>query len=188
MMNVPALFESALASDQIAYAWLLKLGDTHRLTNHSDDIVIGADTYLSDGRILRFPSIVRERQIKLQSYSVEFSNVDRSASTLFSDPEYKWIGAPCEVLLALLDSSGGVVSGAAVSLYRGAFDSWVERGTASTATVTVKITSPWATPNLTAGRITSDYAQKDRFPGDRFFEFAHENKNTIAWGSAEDNN
>lgn len=179
MMTVSSVLADALARDRLQYAWLLKIGSDLHFTNHIADVIWNGNTYRSEGDVLRFPAIVRERAIKLQSYVVEFSGVDGAVSLALRDHDRT--GEVCEVFLMLFDGNDGQI-GDPVSLYKGAFDSWVERETPSTSTVTVKITSPWAKPNLTAGRITSNHNQQDHYVGDKFFEFAHEEKNTIGWG------
>lgn len=179
MMTVPAAVAAALEGDQLRYAWLLKIGDDLHFTNHAGDVIWDGNTYRSEGDVLRFPTIVRERAIKLQSYVVEFSGVDGAVSLALLDHDRT--GETCEVFLMLFDSAGTPV-GDPISLYKGAFDSWVERETTNASTISVKITSPWAKPNLTAGRMTSNHNQQDRYSDDKFFEFAHEEKNTIGWG------
>lgn len=183
MMTVSSAISTALSSETLRFAWLLRICDDLLLTNHGVELTYGGETYVSGGDILRLPAVVRERAIKLQSYSIEFSNVDGalSAELLARDRT----GERCEVLLVFLDADGDIIGDEAISLYRGSFDSWSERDTANSATITLKITSPWAKPNLTAGRITSNHHQQDRYTGDRFFEFAHEEKNTIAWGGSD---
>lgn len=192
MLTVGSAVSSALGSESLQFAWLLKLGDDLHYTNHAQDIVLGAETYSASGDLLRLPSITRERKIKLQSVTLEFSNADNVMAYAMRhryDPvgetyeAYDRTGDPCEILLVMLNTNGDVIGGEAISLYKGAFDSWSEQDTENSATLTVKITSPWSKPNLTAGRTTSDNNQQDTFPGDQFFEFAHEEKNTIGWGA-----
>lgn len=192
MLTVSNGITSALSADTLRYAWLLQIGGDLFFTNHSVDVEYGGNTYKSQGDLLSMQSVVRERRIKLQSYTVTFSNVD--AVTAYNMRHkydgsvpgfvpYDRVGDACEVRLVFLDAGGAVIDGQAVSLYKGAFDSWTEQDSGSRSTIAVKITSPWAKPNLTAGRATSDHNQKDNYPGDRFFEFAHEEKNTIGWGA-----
>lgn len=189
MIAVSTALAIELAKETMQFAWLITIGDDLRYTNHAVDIVFGGETFARDGDLLRMPSIVRERAIKLQSYTVEFSNVDGATAYNLSHKlvgetvvDYDRTGDVCEVLLVLLGADGLPVAGEAISLYKGLFDSWVERDTDNSATISVKITSPWAKPNLTAGRTTSDFDQQNQHTGDRFFQFAHEERNTIGWG------
>ncbi len=191
MLDVSSGIDTALRSMSLRFAWLVKLGDDLHYTNHEVDIDYGGDTYTSEGDLLDLPSITRERQVKLQSVTLRFSNADGVMSyslrhkynpaTQTQEPHDR-MGDDCQIYLALLDDGGNLIDGNAISLYKGAIDTWTERDTDAASTIALKITSPWAKPNLTAGRITSDYSQKDSFPGDQFFEFAHEEKNTIGWG------
>ncbi len=192
MLTVTGGINAALSADTLRYAWLLQLGDDLFYTNHTVDIDFGGNSYKSQGDILSLPSVVRERRIKLQSYTVTFSNVDvvmaynlryKYEPDLPGFVPYDRVGDACEVRLVFLDAAGAVIDGQAISLYKGAFDSWTEQDSGSRSTISLKITSPWAKPNLTAGRATSDHNQKDNYPGDQFFQFAHEEKNTIGWGA-----
>ena len=192
MLSVPNAVASALAADTMNFAWLISLGDDLHFTNHAVDVMLAGKQFNSSGDLLRLPSIRREQRIKLQSVTIEFSNADgvmgfnlrnRYNPTSEAYEAYDRTGDLCEISLVFLDGAGEVIGDEAINLYRGAFDSWVERDDANTANASVKITSPWSKPNLTAGRITSDHNQKDNYPGDHFFEFAHEEKNTIGWGA-----
>lgn len=192
MLAVSSGIDAALAAETLGFAWLITIGDDLFFTNHSVDVAYTGATYKSEGDLLRMPAIVRERNIKLQSTSLEFSNADGVMSFnlrhKYDEGSQSYIahdrtGEPCEILLVLFDSGGAIIDGSAISLYKGVFDTWVERDSETTASISLKITSPWSKPNLTAGRITSDNNQKDNYPGDQFFEFAHEEKNTIGWGA-----
>lgn len=191
MLTVPVGISDALASEQMQFAWLIKIGDDLAFTNHAVNIDFNGDTYTSEGDLLRLPSIVRERSIKLQSITLEFSNADGVMSFRFRnkyDPgipgyaAYDRTGDPCELYLVLLGDGDAIIENDAVSLYKGFFDTWIERDSENSSSISLRITSPWAKPNLTAGRVTSDHNQKDFYAGDMFFEFAHEEKNTIGWG------
>jgi len=192
MLTVSSEITAALSGETLRFAWLLQLGGDLFYTNHTVDIDFDGNSYKSQGDLLSLPSVVRERRIKLQSYTVTFSNVDTVMAYNIRhkyDPglpgfaPYDRVGDPCEVRLVFLDASSAIIKGEAISLYKGAFDSWTEQDSGTRSTIAVKITSPWAKPNLTAGRATSDHNQKDNYPGDKFFEFAHEEKNTIGWGA-----
>jgi len=177
--DISSEFLDALGADQLRFAWLLQLPAGLLLTNHETDVTIGADTYMSGGFILSLPNIVRESNIKLQDYSIQLSGIQDTLKTLFSSRNMT--GEVCQVFLVLLDGEGVVID-APVSLYKGTFHTWVERDTENTITLDIKLTSPWSKPNLTAGRMTSNNNQTDRYPGDKFFEFAHEEKKDLGWG------
>ena len=196
MLNVPTAIAGALAADRLKFAWLLSLGDDLHFTNHAVDIIHDGTTYASNGDLLRLPSIPRERKIKLQEVMIEFSNADnggvmaRNLRQKYNSETqqlefYDRVGDLCEIHLVLLDDDDQIVGGQAINLYRGALDSWSERDSGQAATISVKITSPWSKANLTAGRSTTDHNQQDNYPGDRFFEFAHEEKEAIEWGAKD---
>lgn len=190
MLDVSSTLQSALAGDSLHFAWLLTIGDSEIVSNnlhfttHGTDIVHGGKTFVSKGDVLRMSNVSRERQIKLQRYTVEFSNVDRLLAEAFLQTDRT--GQMCDVHLALLDEAGDILGGELVHLYRGAFESWTERESGSSASLRLQLTSPWDKPNLTAGRMTSQHNQSDRYDGDMFFSFAHEEKNTIGWGAGDE--
>lgn len=183
MLSVSSALQSALAAEQHYFAWLISIGPDLHFTTHGHDLTHNGKHYLSRGDILRLSNISRDRDIKLQSYSIEFSNVDRLLADALSGDDLT--GEDCDVYLALLDENAEIIDDEVIHLYRGAFDSWTERESGTTAVISLKLTSPWDKPNLTAGRITSQHNQSDRFEGDQFFSFAHEEKNTIGWGAKD---
>lgn len=183
MLAVSSTLQAALAAEQHYFAWLISIGADLHFTTHAYDLTHDGKQFLSKGDILRLSNISRERDIKLQSYSIELSNVDRLLADTLNGNDLT--GEDCDVSLALLDEAGVIINDEVIHLYRGAFDSWVERESSTTSVISLKLTSPWDKPNLTAGRITSQHNQSDRFTGDQFFSFAHEEKNTIGWGAKD---
>ena len=183
MLDVHADVKAALNAEHVTFAWLLDIGDGAsqlRWTTHAANLVVGGKPYASDKYIAGLPAIVRERGIKLQSYTIRLLGSDRQDATLFRSVNVT--GVPVVVSLVLLDAAGAVIGGDAVKLYKGSIQSWREQEDDSSATVEIKITSPWSKPSQTAGRLTSASAQQDRYAGDRFFEFAHVEKSNLGWG------
>ena len=190
MLNVSSELLTALQGDSLKFAWLIgfptmpdaiNAGVTGVFfTDAANDISYAGNTYKSAGDILSLPGIVRERGIKLQGYSFTLAGADQSNAVRLAAENMT--GQTGEVFLALLDSSGAPLGGEAISMYKGTFHTWQERESSSTSSVQVSLTSPWSKPNLTAGRITSNNNQQDRFPGDDFFKFAHRERKNIGWG------
>ncbi|WP_417451275.1 hypothetical protein [Kordiimonas sp.] len=183
MLDIHADVRAALAADHVAHAWLLDLGEGAQQlhwTSHAADLVVGATSYKSEGHIAGLPAIVRERAIKLQSYTIRLIGSDRLIANTFR--QFNMTGLPVVVSLALLDVGGEVIGGDAIRLYKGSVQSWRESEDDGSATLELKITSPWSKPSQTAGRLTSTSAQQDRYAGDRFFEFAHVEKTNLGWG------
>jgi len=183
MLDVHSDIRTALEGEHVIFAWLLELGEgaqTLRWTTHTSDVVVGGNTFAAAAHVQSLPAIVRERDIKLQAYTIRIVGSDRLVANSFRAPET--IGQPVSVSLVLLRDVGTVIGGEAIELYKGTVQSWRESEEEGTATVELKITSPWSRPRQTTGRLTSTSAQQDRYAGDRFFEFAHVEKSNLGWG------
>ncbi|WP_420428901.1 hypothetical protein [Kordiimonas sp.] len=181
MLDVSPAIEAALESDNITFAWLVDLDSgVWRWTTHGTDLVVSGDTYHSLGNIISLQPIVRERDIKLQSYTMRFSGAERTLADQLR--LVALTGIPCVISLVLIDGDGDVVGGEALRLYKGAVHAWSEDEGGDAASVEIQITSPWSKPSQTSGRLTSTDAQEDRYAGDKFFEFAHVEKSNIGWG------
>ncbi len=183
MLDIHADIRTALEAEHVIFAWLLSLGQgaqSLRWTTHAHDITVGGEAFEAAPYIQGLPAVVRERDIKLQAYTIRIVGSDRQVANSFR--LYPPIGAPARVSLALLTEAGSVIGGEAIELYKGTIQSWRESEDDDSATVEIKLTSPWSRPRQTAGRITSTSAQQDRYAGDRFFEFAHVEKSNLGWG------
>jgi len=189
MLAISSTLQSALEADALHFAWLVAFPNIYDgttgstgifFTDAEKDIQYGGNAYASKGDILSLPGIVRERGIKLQGYSFTLAGASQQNAVRFEAENMT--GQICEVFLVLLDASGTVIGPEAINMYRGTVQTWRERENGARSTVEVSLTSPWSKPNLTAGRITSNTNQQDRFPGDDFFKFAHRERKNIGWG------
>jgi len=190
MLSVSPGLLTALQDDSLKFAWLIAFPNMPDVTNggaigvyftdFANDLTYGSNTYVSAGDVLTLPGIVRERGIKLQAYNFTLAGADQTNAVRLASENMT--GQTGEIFLALLDDTGAPIGGEAISMYKGTFHTWKERESGSNSTVQVSLTSPWSKPNLTAGRITSNNNQTDRYPGDNFFKFAHRERNNIGWG------
>ncbi|MBL4837134.1 MAG: DUF2163 domain-containing protein [Kordiimonadaceae bacterium] len=183
MMSVSPELTAALDAEQMRFAWLIQLPADIYLTDYATDLVWNGNIYVSQGDILSLPSVVRERGIKLQSYSIKLSNVDLSdgdQTPLDKLSSGNFTGAPCGATVLLLNADDSIIDG--ISLYKGTFHTWTENETNTSSTMNITLTSPWSKPNLTAGRVTSNNNQEDLYDGDKFFQYAHRERTDIGWG------
>ncbi|MBL4837366.1 MAG: hypothetical protein JKY34_07290 [Kordiimonadaceae bacterium] len=180
MISVPAEILTALGSDAFHHEWLLELPDGVSLTTHNADITINGNTYLATGHIMKIPPIQREKEIKLHSVSIQLSGVDGWIEASLTTRNMT--NEPCALHLVLIDDAGSVVGGQSLNMYKGKFDTWSLRETSKQDIITVKLSSAWAKSNKTSGRMTNPQDQQELHDGDRFFEFAHEEKDHIGWG------
>jgi len=190
MLTVSGSLLTALQGDSLHFAWLIAFPNMTDVTNANatgvfftdaaNDITYAGNLYKSAGDVLKLPGIVRERGIKLQGYSFTLAGADHSNAVRLEAANMT--GQVGQIFLVLLDDKGVPVNGEAISMYKGTLQTWKEHEGGATSTVNVSLTSPWSKPNLTAGRITSNNNQQDRYPGDGFFKFAHRERKNIGWG------
>ncbi len=180
MLDVSSALQTALEGESLKFAWLVDLPANIHLTDWGVDIDFGGNTYLSQGDILTLSSVQRVREIKLQSYSLTLSSADQLYAGLLASENRT--GAACQVRLVLLDAEDSVIGDEAIGMYKGTFHTWQERESGSNSTLNITITSPWSKPNLTAGRMTSSHNQEDIYGGDKFFQYAHRQRENTGWG------
>lgn len=180
MISVPNQVLDAIKSGSFEYAWLLEFPDDLNLTTRGADLQFGGKTYLADSGIMSLPTITRSKDIKRHDATPTFADEDGALSTALKGRNLT--GETCRIKLVFLDDTGAVISDFAVGMYQGTFDEWRQRQTDSSDTIAVKLTGSFSKPEQTAGRITSNNNQQDRFANDKFFEFAHENRQNLGWG------
>ncbi|WP_286828738.1 MULTISPECIES: baseplate hub protein [Kordiimonas] len=180
MIDAPNSIQTKLSSEAFRFAWLVDVAGTLFLTDFDRDLSFSGQTYRSQGDILTLSPIVRERGIKLQSYNVTLTGVDGYIPAVLGAGN--WTGRDCTIYLAFPAADGALDETEVISLYKGTFHSWSQHESDRSSAVTVKITSPWSKPDLTAGRVTSNDNQTQNYAGDKFFEFAHEERTNLGWG------
>lgn len=180
MLDIPSSVATKLATGNVRIAWLVNIAGVLYLTDFERDISFGGNSFVSQGDVLNLPDIVRERGIKLQGYSITLSGVDGFIPAQLAAANRT--GQSCAIYLAFPDADGSLPASDVIRLYKGTFHSWSVRESETSVTVTIQITSPWSKPDLTAGRITSNDNQTQSYPGDKFFEFAHEERDNLGWG------
>lgn len=197
MLDVPATILSTLSNDNLRFAWLVAFPDSPSkdflstgvyFTDHATSLTVGLVTYESLGDILSLSPILRESGIKLQGYTISLAGADIS----YGASNSQWLaaqnmtGKSCEVSLVLLDADGAVIGDEKIQMYRGTVQVVREKESTDTSSVDVVLTGPWSKPDLTAGRLTSENSQKNFYPNDEFFKYAHRERTNIGWGGEDD--
>lgn len=180
MMTVTPDQLSALSANNFKYAWLIELPDAIRLTTYHDDLSIGSNTFISSPYIKNIPSISRTKGIQVQDVSLTFSGEDKALENILLSRNMT--GEDVWIRLALLDQNGDVISGQAIDIYKGHFDGWSLSENNKNSQVTINIASSWSKANKMAGRLTNPSDQQALYPGDAFFDFAHEQIEHLGWG------
>lgn len=185
MINLPAAYVTALASDSFRPAYLVKL-PALTLTTAPSDLVFNGDTYVSDGSLLSMDGIPQSTDITAATYTVTLDNADRTALSLYGSTNY--VGAECVIYMALLNDDGTILGGNTTpfEIYKGQFEGWSVTESKTSSTIKVTIKSHWAAFNRKAGRFTNNASQQEVYPGDTIFQFAHMDGTEVRWGASNE--
>lgn len=178
MIQVSTALSNALNSDNFEYAYLVDLPVDLHYTNHAKDLIVGGTVYVSNGLLVKFAQVNQTQELNLATYSLELSNVDNSIAKAYASGSYR--GMTGTIALAILVD--GVIQGSPLIIYKGTLDSFSVRENNKTSSLSIRLTSHWASYNQKSGRYTSDSLQQDLHPGDRIFKYAHAEQSNIGWG------
>jgi len=170
--------DTALNAEGFEFAYICDLPGTLYYTNHSVDLTVGSNTYLSNGLLMKFADVSKDHSMKVGSYSLTLSNVDTTIANSYMTTGHR--GKEANISLVLLDN--GVVQGDPILLYKGTLDTWGIQETTTSSNLELKITSHWASYNQNSGRYTNDSSHQQTYSGDDFFQYAHTDLSNIGWG------
>jgi hypothetical protein len=177
--SLDPLVLSEATKDSHKLVYLVQIPGPFFITDNDINIDYNGQLYVNSGLLLDLSTIVREEQLKLHSYHVTVSNAETTLYQTYAAQNH--VGEYAEILGAFIDSAGQIV-GAPLVLYQGTLDIWE---VSSENRLTLKLTSPWAAFEITAGRYTSPNSQERYSPGDQIFNMAHEERSSIGWGVRE---
>lgn len=185
--------KTALASGQLSFAWLVDMPSNDpesRLyyTDHATPVSVEGTEYLSNGTLLDMPTLVRDGKIKSHSVTITFTGNNAELLTIMASRNMT--GEDVSISLVLFDGDGAILTGTPITMFVGTFDGWSFQDGSGGDSISVKVTGPWTKPNLTAGRMTSDGDQMERYSDpdkytpevDRFYAYAHIEQDNLGWG------
>lgn len=178
MLTAPTALVNALAGDSFEYAYIVDLPVSLHFTNHGSDITVSGTTYESNGLLVKFTDVARSPELSLSTYQLELSNVDNTIAKAYASGVYRGLEGAISIVVMI----DGVIQGNPLVMYRGTLDSFSVREDNKSASLSLKLTSHWASYNQKAGRYSSDTLQQDLHAGDRFFQYAHVEQNNLGWG------
>jgi len=178
VIQVNSALTTALSGDNFEYAYLVDLPVGLHYTNHGSDLVASGYTYDSNGLLVKFSNVARDSEMTLGTYQLELSNVDNGLAKTYASGLYRGL----EGVISIAIMIDGVIQGDPLVMYRGTLDSFSVRENKGTTSLSLKLTSHWASYNQTAGRYSSDTLQQDLHTGDRFFQYAHVEQTNLGWG------
>ncbi len=180
MISVDPAVQAALESDNFKYCHLVALPGGLFFTDHEKDIPFGGDVYISNGHLLKTSPVMREKGLKVHTHQITLSNVDTAIYALYKATNM--VGETGMVYKAVLDASGVIIANDPILTYQGTLDTWVVDETGSRSILLIKLTNKWAAMQQTAGQVSNPDSQEGLYPGDKFFEMAHEEKSNLGWG------
>jgi len=205
MITIPSSVNTALASSTYRTSLLVHLpGVGFKITDNHKPITYNSTTYTtSDEVVLKTSNINRTTDIAANSYTLTFAGADKSAYQEYtnsgtdyvrhvgktgytnSGTDYvRHVGKTGTLYLAFLDDNYELLdSGSVIELYTGVVDTWELNETATTSEFSVKLSSHWATFEVTNGRYTNSSSQQEYYAGDEIFKYSHQEKLPIKWGS-----
>jgi hypothetical protein len=181
MISVSAALQAALEGSRYTSARLAKLPGGLYLTDWKKDLPFELDTYQSNGVLLKVGTASRAPGFALGTYSVQLSAVNQSVLTTFLTGNLR--GAEGVVSRVFLNANGAIIGNEALIDFKGTLDTWAFSERNGSAVIDVKLTTRWASRRLVSGRFTNSDSQEAIYPGDKFFDMAHEERSAIGWGS-----
>ena len=189
MITIPNSVSTALAASTYRTSLLVHLpGAGFKITDNHKPITYNSTTYTtSDEIVLKTSNVNRTTDIAANSYTLTFAGADKSAYQEYtnSGTDYvRHVGKTGTLYLAFLDDNYELLdSGSVIELYTGVVDTWELNETSTTSEFSVKLSSHWATFEVTNGRYTNSSSQQEYYAGDEIFKYSHQEKLPIKWGS-----
>jgi len=180
MIDVDPAILAALESDNFEFAHLVALPGGLFFTDHGSDIAYGGDTYVSNGSLLKTSPVMREKGLKAHTHQITLSSVDPAIYTLYKATNM--VGGIGKVYKAVLDGAGAIIANEPILIYQGTLDTWTVTEKNNSSNMIIKLTNKWSAMMQTAGLLSNPDSQEGAYPGDKFFEMAHEEKSNLGWG------
>lgn len=178
MLTLHADTITAIEADGFEYAYLCDLPSNLHYCNHSTDLTVDGTTYLSNGLLMKFSNVKKDHNMKVGTYNLELSNISTTIANAYMTTSFR--GYEANIYLAILQNN--VIQGDPVLLYKGTLDTWGVQESKTGSSLTLKLTSHWASYNQKSGNYTNDTTHQQTHSGDTFFQYAHNDVQNIGWG------
>ena len=143
-------------------------------TDHTNDIVVGGNTYLASGFLLNFGGVKEDKKMTTGTMNLVLSAVNQ---TIISDVLTNgYIHRPVKIQRAYLrsggDSDGMLISSNAVfTVYDGRIDGMSIQDSGTTSVISFKVANHWAFFQRIQGRRTTKNSMDEHFEGDLGFDW-----------------
>lgn len=172
--NMPVHLVAVYFDDETMY-----MNDSYKTINFD------GNDYLGVGHFMGFSDIEETSKIIVSSMTLSLSGIDQEwiANVLAKD----YINREVKVWTGFLNDLGELID-SPVLFFQGNMDAPTisENPDASTSIVSVTATNIWADFNRKTGRHSNNEEQQILYPGDKGFEFAAQNVDSLVWRKHQD--
>ena len=133
-------------------------------TDHTNDIVVGGNTYLASGFLLNFGAVKEDKKMTTGTMNLVLSAVNQ---TIISDVLTNgYIHRPVKIQRAYLTSANAVFT-----VYDGRIDGMSIQDSGTTSVISFKVANHWAFFQRIQGRRTTKNSMDEHFVGDLGFDW-----------------
>ena len=178
--GLDASTKTALDGDH-GTALLIQLGfpTSVYLTDFGRDVAYDSNDYLSTGHFKSIDGISETGEIRVNEISLDLDGAEQTYVSLVLNNDY--LGAQCDVLRAVINSSGAIV-GTPYTYFSGRIVGAQVVDSGSSSTVSIDMASHWKDFEKTNGRRTNNGSQQRVFPSDLGMEFSVDQNRELPWG------
>jgi len=177
--------KNALATQNIKPVVLIDIGfpTPIYITNHSHDLTSSisgsSQTYTASGHLLTVQAVNETSTPTKNTLSLGLSGVDQTYISVVLNTSVT--GDIVRIYQAYLDSSNSIIADPFL-LYYGTIDDVKIQDNATTASLTINVTSHWGAFDKIGGRTTADNSQKRFFSTDLGMSYSAVTIQDIEWG------
>jgi hypothetical protein len=181
--NLSSQFVTAITSNGVAPIVLIRAyfdsGEID-LWNGVGNLVYSGITYTGVVPILNIDTVHEQKQIAATGFNLTLSGLDSTILSLAENEPYQ--GRPLEMYLALLDSSGAVIS-SPYMMFKGYMDTMTINDDGKTISITIAVENELIALERALSTSYTPESQKVNYPNDTFFNFVADIQNKTAhWG------
>jgi hypothetical protein len=169
--NMPVHLVSIHLDSEILY-----MNDSYKTITYDEN------DYLGVGHFMGFSDIEEASEVIVSSMTLSLSGIDETMINLVLNNNY--INRVVKVFTAFLDVNSHVLIINPVLIFEGHIDSPIinEDPDGGTSTVSISVTNAWVDFSRKTGRHANHEEQQIHFLGDKGFEFASQNTDSLIWG------
>lgn len=179
MRGLDAATITALQGDHDR-AHLITLGFSTpaRLTDYGSDITYDSNTYSSTGHVKGVDGLKETGELRVNTSRLKLDGADQTYISLLLNNDY--MGVSVTILCAIL--TGGAIQGTPITVFSGKLTGAEVKDSGTDSEIILPLANHWKDWQKKNGFRTNLGSHQRVFSGDKFFEFATEQKKEIEWG------